>query len=110
MKVTKAQIKPVLLASFPEYKGQTFKVEFTDKVTFTHTNWDGGTKNTYKFVNMANGSSKAISVPAPWVDPYEGLTIGLPDDVVVAVHSIVYGRDCGITFYAHPSRQRMLVG
>ena len=108
MKVKKADIKPILNASFPEYTGRTFEVEFTNAVRFSDTNWGGGSRTYYRFVNMDNGMSEALAVPAPWNSPYEGKRMELPENIVVVAHSIFCGKDCGITFYAHPSRSRML--
>lgn len=106
--VKKAQIKPVLDVTFPEYKGRTFKVQFTDKVTFSDTNWGGGTRSFYKFVQMDTGKVAPLSVPAPWDNQYEGKTMDLPENIVVVEHIIFCGQDLGIRFYVHPSLQRML--
>jgi len=110
MKVTKATIKPLLEATFPSYTGRTFKVDFTGRVNFHDTNWGGGSRNKYVVISMDTGETKGVYVPAPWVNPVEGKTVELTEDLVVAVHSIFCGKDCGVTFYAHPNRQRALVG
>jgi len=110
IKVRKAQIKPLLEATFPNYTGRTFKVEFTDRITFYDTNWGGGSCNQYSVIAMKSGKTKEVCVPAPWVNTIEGKTIDLPENLVVACHTIFCGKDCGVTFYAHPSRQRALVG
>lgn len=108
MKVKKSDVRPILMASFPGYNGRKFQVEFTDAVWFSDTNWGGGSRTYYRFVNMDNGMNAALSVPAPWNNPYEGQRMELPENIVVVAHSIFCGQDMGITFYAHPSRSRML--
>lgn len=108
--VRKAQIAPLLAQTFPEYRGRTFKVEFRERVTFGDLHWDGGTRSCYKFLDMRSGDTQPLPVGNPWNCPFEGKTLELPEDVVVVEHSIFCGQDTGITFYAHPSRQRALMG
>lgn len=108
MKVTKAAIKPVLDATFPNYKGRTFRVEFSERVTFHDTNWGGGSRNYYQVVSMGTGRAAGIPAPAPWINPIEGKTVELTEDMVIACHTFSCGQDLGVTFYAHPSRQRVL--
>ncbi len=113
VKVKKAQIAPILAASFPEYRGRSFKVYFTEKVTLGDLNWDGGTKCTYRAVRMSDGKCAPFPHFSPWNNPLEGKTIPLPEsgDIIVVVHSYFCGQDMGITFYAHPSaQQKMLPG
>lgn len=110
LSVKKAQIAPVLKVTFPNYKGHTFKVQFTEKVTFGDLHWGGGTRSVYKFVNMENGSSRPVPTGNPWNSPLEGQTLDLPENVVVVEHVIFCGQDLGIRFYAHPARQRLLTG
>lgn len=105
-KVKKAQIAPLLEVSFPEYAGRKFFAEFASIYRFYNTYWDGGTKNEYKVINMDNGETSGIPVTcAPW-DIYEGLAVSIPENIVIVRHSYFCGKDVGITFYAHPSRQQ----
>lgn len=113
LKVTKKQIQPLLAVSFPNYKGRTFKVYFTEEITLSDLNWSGGTKCTYAAVKMSEGRCEAFPHFSPWNNPLEGKTIPLPEsgDIVVVMHSYFCGQDMGITFYAHPSaQQKMLPG
>jgi len=108
IKVRKAQVKPLIKKTFPEYKGRTFKAEFTSKVTFYDTNWGGGTRNQYKAVRMGDGAVSALPVRSPWNNPVEGATIQLEPGIVIVKHTIFCGHDLGLTFYAHPSMSRLL--
>lgn len=101
MKVKKAQVKDILAATFPEYRGRKFKVEFASTVTFHDTNWGGGTKNTYIAIG-SNGRTARLSVPAPWANPVEGKTVEMPANALVVKHTIFCGKDLGITIYASP--------
>ena len=101
MKVKKAQVKDILKATFPEYRGRTFKVEFAPTITFHDTNWGGGTKNTYAIIG-SDGRTARLSVPAPWINPVEGKTVEMPTNALVVKHTVFCGKDLGITIYASP--------
>lgn|SRR3990167_4216189 len=102
VKVSKSQVAGILAATFPKYRGRKFKVAFQECLTFWDTNWSGGTRNSYAAVR-ADGEISHLAVPAPWVNPVEGMTVEIPVDVLVVKHSIFCGKDCGITIYAHPT-------
>lgn len=101
-KITRKQASPILARTFPEYKGHKVKVVFTDKVTFDDLNWSGGTCCKFKAIQV-DGSVTSLVAPAPWNNPYEGLTVDLPENVLIVEHSYFCGTDCGITIHAHPS-------
>ena len=105
MKVTRAQAKPILERTFPNYNGRKVSVEFTDTVEFYDLNWDGGTCNQYAAVSTdgASRSFEGFNAAAPWNNPYEGAKVGLPENVAVVRHSDFCGHDCGITIYLHPA-------
>jgi hypothetical protein len=102
MKINKAQAQPVLSKTFPDYKGRKFSVEFVNSVTFYDTNWSGGTRNKYAFL-ASSGETATFNAPAPWSNPVEGKTVELPENVIIAEHTIFCGKDLGITFYMHPA-------
>lgn len=47
IKINKAQARAIVEATFPNYKGRKFSVEFAETITFCDTNWSGGTRNFY---------------------------------------------------------------
>jgi hypothetical protein len=102
IKVTKKEIKPILEASFPDYTGKKFTVEFAEKITFYDLNWDGGTKNEYCAVNFESESKHLPDNFAPWNNPIEGKTVIIPVDVLIVEHSYFCGHDMGIRIYANP--------
>ena len=102
IKVKKSQVKPILAATFPEYKGRTINVEFASTVTFYDTNWGGGSRNSYVAVS-SDGRTAQLNVPAPWLNVVEGQSIEMPEYAMIVEHSIFCGKDCGITIYAHPA-------
>lgn len=109
MKIKKAQIAPLLQASFPEYSGRKFSVEFAEEVTLYNLNWDGGSRNEYAAISMEDGKIGALPQRAPWDNQYEGQTITMNPNVVIACHTFYCGQDMGVKFYAHPSRQQQML-
>ena len=101
IKLKKAQVKPILAATFPKYKGRTYEIEFAPTITFHDTNWGGGSRNYYAFVN-ADGRTGHLVVPAPWNNTAEGETVEIPADVLIVEHCIFCGKDLGIRIYANP--------
>ena len=102
MKLSTKQASPIVKATFPEYNGRKFRLEFTESVTFYDTNWSGGTRNQYKAVKR-DGTIGVQHIPAPWVNMVEGKKFELSPDVLVVEHSHFCGQDMGIRIYAHPS-------
>lgn len=101
MKLTKAQAWPVVGRVFSEYRGRKFAIKFVDRITFSNTNWGGGTKNEYAAVK-SNGARVFLDAPAPWENPVEGATLEMPPDVLIVMRSWFCGREMGCTIFAHP--------
>ncbi len=108
MRVRKDAIRPLLNVSFPDYKGRTYHVIFTDSVTISNTYWSGGTRSWWVAIQMEGGNTSRVPSLAPWDNPIEGERIELDENTVIAEHSHFCGKDMGITFYAHPSRKKLL--
>lgn len=104
IKLNTAQARPIVKATFPDYRGRKFSLEFTDRVCFYNVNWSGGSKNEYRLVNIDGRVGSLIGVnAAPWDNPVEGQTMDLMPDVLVVKHVYFCGKDLGITIYAHYS-------
>jgi hypothetical protein len=117
VKVRKADIRDILEASFPDYRGRKFFVEFTTTINIHNLNWSGGSRNQYVAVNnepptvpgeprdrMEFWRNRAVqlSPEAPWTEVREGAKIELPVNAMVVKHTDYCGSDLGITIYAHP--------
>ena len=102
IKVRRSEVKDIVDASFPDYRGRKISVVFADTITFWDTNWHGGTRNVYKAV-ASDGRVAKLDVPAPWVNVIEGQSSWVPRDAVVVEHSIFCGKDLGLTIHAHTS-------
>jgi len=101
IKVRKAEIRDILKASFPEYRGRTYEVRFTDKIFIYNTNWSGGSRNVYVAV-ATDGRAVRFNAPAPWDNPIEGERMAVPPDALIVEHCYFCGKDMGITIYANP--------
>ena len=101
VKLTRKDCKSLLDRSFPYYNGRKLSVEVTDRLTLSDTNWGGGTRNSYVFIREDGAVAPLFpgGVPAPWVNPVEGETFTIPDNVIVAEHVIFCGKDMGVRFY-----------
>lgn len=108
IKVKKADVRDIVEVTFPEYRGRTFRVVVTDSITFSDTNWGGGSRSYYKFVRRG-GDVAALSVPAPWNNGFEGKRVEMKPDYLVVEHVIFCGKDCGIRIYAHPQAMPRLI-
>ena len=102
IKVKKSEVKDIIKATFPQYRGRTIHIEFTPTVRFHDTNWGGGSKSTYAAI-ASDGRTARLNVPAPWINTVEGQSVDIPMDVLIVRHSIFCGKDCGITIYANPA-------
>src|SRR4030042_328679 len=101
--------KELLDATFPEYKGRNFKVEYADTVNFPNTQWSGGFKCDYKIVRLED--MKALPIPeAPFLERSKAYEEEqpLPEGYVVVEHCTMSGRDLGITFTANPKGIHLL--
>lgn len=103
IKLTAKDIPAIFRAAFPAYKGRKWTAQVGTKVYISDTNWSGGTKNTYRAVDLMTGlvtdpSPRALG---PWYSPNEP-TLEIPPHVVVLEHSIFMGKDSGITVHVRP--------
>lgn len=102
IKVRKSEVKDILRATFPDYRGRKFRIRFTERVWIHDLNASGGTINRYRALGV-NGDMRTVPAPAPWANPYEGKDVTLTPDFVIVEHSMFCGSDLGITIYAHPN-------
>jgi len=100
IKLKKAQVKDILCATFPNYKGRSYSITFQDKITFYNTNWGGGSRNQYRLIR-SDGKTAGLPISAPWANPVEGKTVDIPENVMVVQNSVFCGKSVGVTIYAN---------
>jgi hypothetical protein len=112
MKVSKKQIAPLLAATFPEYNGRKFFVQAAERVTLWDLNWCEGSRTQYRTATTTGATinnKDTFNHVAPWANMAEGKEIPVPPGAIVASNTISQGRECGITFYIHPSDMPKLI-
>jgi hypothetical protein len=94
-------ILSIIRASFPSYKGKKIKVSMNPP-TRLNSYWDGGSKNSFVFVNLDSLKSLDVHSNHPFFEQERprDLPNGLPPRIVLVEHSIFCGKDMGITIYA----------
>lgn len=111
VKITAKQARPFIEAAGIEYSGRKFKVEFATHIHLHNLNWDGGSKNDYTALRMADVIASKVIERVPWANHAEGARVELKPGFLVIEHARYCGADLGITIYAHPSQAGlMLVG
>lgn len=117
IKVKKADIRAILEATFPEYRGRKFSVRLSVEYQMADY-WDGGSRREVKAVtHIPSGYAKPYepwSSTVGWVSTNHRIKAGIPWDitanakihilwdVLLVEHEIFMGGDMGITIWVHP--------
>ena len=83
IKVRRAEVAPLVAATFPAYKGRTFRVQIAEKVGLYDINWFGGSRSQYRAATLSGeplGSTDRFSTMAPWDHQVEGTSHAYPVD------------------------------
>ena len=92
-------------------KKRDVKVEIKTTVTFFNTFWDGGSKNTYRAVRLADGHVASLDIgSAPWTAVAEGKTVELEPGVAIVEESVFCGKTMPLRVYLHPTNAAPLLG
>lgn len=87
------------------YSGKSFKAIVTETMTVPSTAglWDGGSRDHYSAVRLADGAQVAMpgQNEAPWGNRQD-VKVTLVSGIAIVEHSIFCGKDMGLTFYLHP--------
>jgi hypothetical protein len=95
------------------YSGKTFKAKVCEQMTIPSDAgiWDGGSRETYSMVRLADG----VQLPAvdhnsaPWDRSRRDIEVKLQPGLAVVCHSMFCGKDMGLTFYVHPENASKLI-
>jgi len=95
------------------YTGKQFKAVVTDSISVPQDAglWEGGSRETYRFVELATGRSVASPAQqtAPWSKERQEFNSPLPAGITMVVHTIFCGKDLGLTFHVHPDSAAKLL-
>ena len=106
MKIKTKEIKHIINATFPGYRKREVIVEARETVTFHDLNWGDGTKSEYRACYVTGAASDRrldMSRPAPWANPYEGLTLPIPIDCIVVEGGYFCGQERMLRLYVNPA-------
>ena len=104
-------VPDVFKRAFPDYRGRTYAVEAAECVRFDCNYWDGGTKYTYRGVDIATGQAfnpECQEYDNPFTHP-EVPTVVLAPGKAVVCHRVFCGKDMGIKILVHPDNLRKLL-
>ena len=91
----------IIAASFPSYNGKKISLS-TEVPTCLNSYWQGGSKNSYAFVQLSTMKQFNVHTNHPFFEPNQPRDLeALPLGVVLVEHSIFCGKDMGITIYAN---------
>jgi hypothetical protein len=105
LKVTRAQVAPLVRGTFPNYQGRKFRVEAAEAVTLADLNWSGGTRSQYRACTLTGeptGGADRYNAMAPWANPAEGQRLPVPAGFAVVEHTQFCGKDLGLRIYLNP--------
>lgn len=95
------------------YTGRQFKAIITDSITVPQDAgvWGGGSRDTYRFVELSTGRSIAspCQKTAPWDSTRQEFNAPLPPGIAMVEHTMFCGKDLGLTFYVHPDSAAKLL-
>ena len=98
------EIKSLAHVAFPSYKGRKFKLNNSGKPVNIKSYWDGGSRNYFVVVNLANKSTLSIRENGTIFNaPIAKNGFVVPAEYVIVEHSIFMGKDSGITFHVDPN-------
>lgn len=103
MKTFHPEVKAIAKAAFPEYKGRKFYVEVAnpEHVYNLNSNWCGGSRDFFAFVNLDDINMKAqVPQNGTMFDTGRSITLpnpGIPVNCALVRHTIFCGHDLGIT-------------
>lgn len=85
-RVNSKDIKDIIAATFPDFKGRKVSISSRGKVTFVDLNWSGGRRSEYVACTIEGkplASMAKHNATAPWLNKAEGATIDIPDGALV---------------------------
>lgn len=94
------------LAAALGYRKRKVVVHAAETVTLYNLNWDGGSRNVYSAVrlaDMATDTKATFGRPAPWENPYEGAKVPLAPGLAIAKTGTFCGKPSTLCLYVHPA-------
>jgi hypothetical protein len=104
-------MRVVLKATFPNYKGKKFEVVVDNFPTKIDSYWDEGTRTYFSFFDIASKKIYDIGSNHPLFEPNKPRVYSNPlPGVILVSHIIFQGKDIGVTFYVLRDDYEWLAG
>ena len=103
MYINNPEIQQIARIAFPNYSGRKFQVLAFSGPKNIHSYWDGGSRDSYVFVNLNTGKTMEVPENGTFYTAAIGELKELPEGIVLVEHSIFCGKDAGITVFVHPN-------
>jgi len=95
------EILKIVNKCFPSYNGKKFQLS-TNIPTEIHSYWDGGSKTSYVFYQLATSAIYPVHSNHPMFESNQPNRLKeLPKGIIIVAHTIFCGKDMGITIYAN---------
>lgn len=95
------------------YTGKHFRAIVTDSVFIPADAglWSGGSRTTYRAINLETGESRAASndMASPWDSSRKDSRVELRDGLAIVSHVYFCGKDLGLTIYVNPTNAAALL-
>ena len=97
------EYRRAIQACFPGWKGRKIRTSNCPPSTL-HSYWDGGSRDYFAFFNTRTGEVLSVHSNHPWYEANQPCGLReLPPHILLIEHSILQGKDIGMTVYAVPS-------
>jgi hypothetical protein len=102
-----AELKAVYSAAFPTYRGRLFRLTVTDRPQNVKSYWDGGSRDYYAFVRLADGAVLPMPAQSAFDKQLAGADAApMRPGFALVERSIFCGKDRGLTLILHPADLR----
>jgi len=94
-------VKGIIAACFPKYTGKKIKIS-TNVPSRLSSYWDGGSRTYYAFYHLDQHKVLNVESNHPMFEAGKPSQLEkLPNRLLLVAHSIVLGKDAGVTIYAN---------
>lgn len=103
-------IAAIVRATFPTYRGRKFRVQVSDAPINAASSWEGGSRDYFRFVNLATFDATATMPAQSAFDRPAGIgAVPMPAGFACVRHSIFCGKDTGLTIIVRPDNAAPLL-
>ena len=109
--IESTKVKNIIAATFPDYRKKKVIVSISESITLHDLNWSGGTRAEYRACTIDGRSldnQYNMSAPAPWNNPFEGLSFKIPEGIIIAQAGFFCGKPSLLHLTVNPVNQKSI--